>query len=69
MRAVTVLHFLCFWMLELPLAWALAGPIGLGTDGVFWSVCVAESLLAVLGIWLFRRGKWKEVRMTEDSAS
>jgi Na+-driven multidrug efflux pump len=28
-------------------------------NGVFSSIVIGETVLAVLGIWLFRKGKWK----------
>ncbi len=65
----TWMHFFCFWLLEIPLAWVLARPVELGPAGVFWSVCIAESVLAVVGILLFRRGRWKAVRVAADVPS
>jgi putative MATE family efflux protein len=62
----TWMHFFCFWLLEIPLAWALAHGAGLGPRGVFWSVCIAESTLAVAGVLLFRRGRWKETKLAAD---
>jgi len=67
-RTPTWMHLVCFWLLEIPLAWTLAGPAGWGPSGVFWSVCIAESILALLGIALFRRGRWKEARVAADVA-
>ncbi|MGE0144815.1 MAG: MATE family efflux transporter [Planctomycetota bacterium] len=55
----TWLNLICFWMVELPLAWYLAGPMELGPRGVFWSIVVAESLLAVISILVFRRLSWR----------
>jgi putative MATE family efflux protein len=65
-RTPTWMNLACFWVLEIPLAWVLAHPGGLGPAGVFWAVCIAESSLAVLGIALFRRGLWKETRLAPD---
>jgi Na+-driven multidrug efflux pump len=62
----TRLNFFCFWCFQLPLAWTLSGPLELGPLGVFWSVCVAESVLALAAVWLFRRGRWKEARIAPD---
>ena len=57
----TIINFFCFWLWQIPLAWALAFPGGLGADGVFIAITVSFSTLAVVsGIW-FKRGKWKEV--------
>lgn len=52
-------NLVCFWGCEIPLAWLLAHPAGLGPDGVFWSIVCSETLLAVVMIVLFRRGRWK----------
>ncbi len=55
----TWLNLICFWIVEVPLAWALAGPFGLGPAGVYWSVAFSESLLAVLSIIVFRKLRWE----------
>lgn len=65
-RTPTWIHFFCFWLFEIPLAYTLAHPAGLGAEGVFWSVCIAESSFAVIGVLLFRRGKWKETKLAAD---
>ncbi len=62
----TRLNFFCFWCLQIPLAWALAHPFELGPVGVFWSVCASESVLALAGILVFRRGRWKTARIAPD---
>ena len=55
----TVINLLCYWVLQIPLAWALARPLGFGTAGVFWAIFTAESILAVAGMIVFRGGRWK----------
>ena len=57
----TILNLICFWLCQIPLAWALAFHASLGPNGVYVAVVVSDSLLAALGILLFRRGKWKQV--------
>ncbi|MGB6947331.1 MAG: MATE family efflux transporter [Bryobacteraceae bacterium] len=59
----TALNLVCFWLCQIPLAWALALHAGLGPNGVYVAVLVSDSLLAALGILLFRRGKWKQVKV------
>jgi putative MATE family efflux protein len=56
----TVLNFVCFWLIEIPLAYALAFTFGMNEAGVFYSIVIAESLLGLFGVILFRRGRWKE---------
>lgn len=55
----TYLNLFVFWLFEIPLAYILAYPFGMGPYGVFWAITVAFSLLAVASVVLFRRGKWK----------
>ncbi len=57
----TLINFICFWLIEIPLAYYLALQIGWGDSGVYYSVVVAEVVLAILAIALFKRGKWKQV--------
>jgi Na+-driven multidrug efflux pump len=59
----TSLNLICFWLCQIPLAWALAFHTGLGPNGVYVAVVVSDTLLAALGILLFRRGKWKQVKV------
>lgn len=55
----TVINFFCYWLFQLPLAWVLAHAAGFGPTGVFAAITIAESLIAVVGILVFRRGRWK----------
>ncbi|MCI0697880.1 MATE family efflux transporter [candidate division KSB1 bacterium] len=56
----TLINLVCYWLVQIPLAYLLAIPLQIGATGVFIAITVAESLLAVVGILIFRRGKWKE---------
>jgi len=49
-----------FWFLEIPLAYWLAIPMNLRSKGVFFSIVIAEASIALAGILLFRRGRWKK---------
>ena len=55
----TVINLCCYWLFQIPLAYSLALPLKLGAKGVFMAITVAESLIAVVGMLAFRRGKWK----------
>ena len=52
----TWLNLLAFRIIQIPLAWVLAEPFGMHERGVFVSVTVAYSVLAVVSGVLFRRG-------------
>ena len=62
-RTPTLINLGCLWMLELPLAWVLAHPVGLGPTGVFTSVSVAFSALALVSALIFKQGRWKTKRV------
>lgn len=55
----TIVNFFGFWLLEIPLAYCLAVPMKLQARGAYFSIVIAESAIAVAGILLFRRGRWK----------
>ncbi len=55
----TMVNFVCYWLFQLPVAYALAHWWGAQEAGAFWAVPMAEFLLAVVAFWLFRRGSWK----------
>ena len=54
-----LLNALCFWVFEVPLAWALSRSTDLGPRGVFVAITIAFSTLALASAWVFRRGRWK----------
>src|SRR5690606_37213320 len=56
----TRLNFFCFWLLQVPLAWILSYPFGLGPTGVFIAVPVSFSILTIWSWVLFKRGTWKQ---------
>lgn len=59
----TIVNFFGFWVLELPLAWALATMTRLSVEGAFLSIVVAECSMAAAGIVLFRQGRWKRQKI------
>jgi Na+-driven multidrug efflux pump len=62
-RTPTLINLFCLWCFEIPLAWTLAYPLGLGPTGVFIAVAVAFSVLAVVSAAIFRQGWWKTRRV------
>ncbi|HUD71205.1 MAG TPA: MATE family efflux transporter [Dongiaceae bacterium] len=59
----TKINFFCFWLLEIPLAWTLALRLGYREDGVWSAIVIAETVAGIVGIVLFRRGRWKTIKV------
>lgn len=55
----TIINLFCFWLLEIPLAYILALPLGLEENGVYIAILAAETLMTLSAVMLFRRGRWK----------
>jgi len=62
-KTPTIINFFCFWLIQLPIAYILAITLDFGPSGVFWGITVAEILVAIVGIILFKKGKWKQVKV------
>jgi putative MATE family efflux protein len=62
-RTPTILNFICFWLIEMPVAWILSIWLGWGQAGVYYSIVIAETSLSVLAIWMFRIGRWKTIKV------
>lgn len=60
-RTPTLINFICFWLLQLPIAYYVTYHTSLKTTGTIIAIPVAETLIAVLGYWYFKQGKWKQV--------
>lgn len=55
----TLINFVCYWLFQIPLAWWLAQGVDMGPRGVFLAVMIAESVLALAAVMVFRSGRWK----------
>ena len=53
------LNLVAFWLVQIPLAFTLATRVPLGANGVFIAEVIAECLLTILAVVVFRRGGWK----------
>ena len=59
----TIVNLFGFWLFEIPLAYVLAIPLGMQSNGVFYSIVAAEGAIALASIMLFRRGYWKRQKI------
>ena len=56
----TLINFFVYWVVQLPVAYVLAIKFHFGPNGAYYGILTAETLLAVIAIYVFRKGKWKE---------
>jgi putative MATE family efflux protein len=59
----TIVNFFGFWLLEIPIAYWLAIPLHMKSNGVFASIAIAESSMAIASAILFKQGKWKKQKI------
>lgn len=59
----TIVNLLCFWLVQIPLAWILSQQTFKAPIGVFIAILIAQALSAVMSLYLFKRGKWKLVKV------
>jgi putative MATE family efflux protein len=59
----TWINVVFFWLIQIPLSWALAVALGWQQSGVFWGVFISETSVGLFTLWLFTRGKWKTAQV------
>jgi putative MATE family efflux protein len=62
-KTPTIINFICFWLFQIPLAYLLAKGLDLKATGAFIAIPVAESMIALLAWYYFKKGKWKQVKV------
>ncbi len=62
-RTPTIINLVGFWFFQIPLAYFLAVVMNLKSTGAFIAIPVAESLIALMALYFFKRGRWKEVQV------
>ena len=60
-RTPTWINLFAYWLIQLPLAWLLAWPLGYGEKGIFAAMAIAQAVLGILAYILFKRGKWRTI--------
>jgi putative MATE family efflux protein len=59
----TLISIIGFWVMQIPLAYGLATYLEIGPIGVYTAIVIAESAMAVIGIFIFRQGRWKLIKV------
>jgi putative MATE family efflux protein len=62
-RTPTIIYLVGFWLLQIPLAYFLSKGLDMKSTGAFIAIPVAETFIAVLAWYYFKRGKWKTVKV------
>jgi len=58
-KTPTWINFFCFWIFEIPLAIFLTNILEMNEFGVYLAIPIAETALALIAFWVFKKGKWK----------
>ncbi len=59
----TYINLVFFWLIQIPLAYFLAIKLDWAHSGVFWAVFISETSVGIFTLWLFKKGKWKNVKV------
>jgi len=59
----TIVNFFGFWLFEIPLAYWLAIVLKMHSNGVFFSIAIAETAMAAASAILFKQGRWKKKKI------
>jgi putative MATE family efflux protein len=59
----TIVNFFGFWLFEIPLAYWLAIPLHMRSNGAFYAIAIAEGAMAVASAILFKQGRWKKQKI------
>lgn len=62
-RTPTIVNFFSYWMLQIPLAYLLAMYTDFEIKGIYIAILAAEIFLAIVVVLIFRKGKWKLVKV------
>jgi len=57
------INIIAFWGMEIPLAFFFTRTLGLAIDGIAYAIVISESMMALIALVIFRRGRWKEVKV------
>lgn len=62
-KTPTWINVFGFWLFQIPFAFILAEVLNMGPSGAFIAIPAAESLMALVAFYYFKKGKWKEVQV------
>ena len=54
-----VINLVALWIVQIPLAYLLSRPFGLGAEGIWFALVIGWFVQGALMIWRYRQGHWK----------
>ena len=62
-KTPTIVHLIGFWVFQIPLAYVLHKYTSMEFTGILIAIPIAETLMAIWVLLLFRKGKWKTTKV------
>jgi Na+-driven multidrug efflux pump len=62
-KTPTWINLFWFWAFQIPLAYVLANVLHMGPTGVFIAIIIAQCMVTVTSVILFKKGKWKLIKI------
>lgn len=62
-KTPTWINFICFWTFQTPLAYLLAKGFHLGAMGAAIAIPVAQAALTLASAYVFKRARWKSIKI------
>ncbi len=59
----TIVNLVGFWLFQIPLAWVLSKYYIKEPKAVFIAIVISQFVTALLSLYLFKRGRWKTVKV------
>jgi Na+-driven multidrug efflux pump len=60
-KSPAIINFLCYWVLQIPLAYWLSTNTILEVSGVFIALLIAEVTLTIMAYAVFKKGHWQKI--------
>jgi putative MATE family efflux protein len=62
-RTPTIVNLVGFWLFQIPLAWVLSKYYIKEPKAIFIAIVISQFVTALLSVYLFKKGRWKTVKV------
>lgn len=62
-KTPTIINLICFWLIQIPLAYFLSQGMNLQSTGVFMAIPITETIIAIVAWYYFKKGNWKQIKV------